>query len=233
MKAAGIEVEVGLLAEKGEELNRKFFYFQREQKPYITLKFACSQDHFMAKVNGEPISFSNSESQQLVHKMRAENQAILIGVQTAIADNPTLNVRHWQGNSPLRSVIDPANRLPKESKLVQDHEPLLIFTKHHSEVVGEKKWIALGDKNPTEFLDCILTYCYKNINGRLHTIAAELLNKFCTAHALETKALGGAQADQYLRWARYMLNTSRRYTIRLLFVSLCKRKRVVFSYPLF
>lgn len=75
-----------------------------------------------------------------------------------------------------------------------------------------------------------ITYCYKNINGRLHSIAAELLNKFCTAHALETKALGGAQADQYLRWARYMLNTSRRYTIRLLFVSLCKRKRVIFSY---
>ena len=162
LKKAGIEVSIGLLAEKGEELNRKFFHFQREKKPYITLKFACSRDNFVAKADGTPVAFSNSESQQLVHKMRAENQGILIGVQTAIADNPTLNVRHWQGNSPLRIVIDPANRLPKESKLVQDHEPLLVFTKHHSEVVGEKKWIALGDKNPTEFLDCILTYCYKN-----------------------------------------------------------------------
>ena len=162
LKKAGIEVYVGLLTEKGEEINRKFFHFQREKKPYITLKFACSQDHFIAKVNGEPISFSNSESQQLVHKMRAENQAILIGVQTAIADNPTLNVRHWQGNSPLRIVIDPSNRLPKEAKLVKDQAPLLVFTKHHSETVGDKKWIAVGDKNPQEFLDSILTYCYQN-----------------------------------------------------------------------
>ena len=162
LKKAGIEVSIGLLTEKGEEINRKFFHFQREKKPYITLKFACSQDHFIAKVNGEPISFSNSESQQLVHKMRAENQAILIGVQTAIADNPTLNVRHWQGNSPLRIVIDPSNRLPKEAKLVKDQAPLLVFTKHHSETVGDKKWIAVGDKNPQEFLDSILTYCYQN-----------------------------------------------------------------------
>jgi diaminohydroxyphosphoribosylaminopyrimidine deaminase/5-amino-6-(5-phosphoribosylamino)uracil reductase len=162
LKKAGIEVSIGLLTEKGEEINRKFFHFQREKKPYITLKFACSQDHFIAKVNGEPISFSNSESQQLVHKMRAENQAILIGVQTAIADNPTLNVRFWQGNSPIRIIIDPSNRLPKEAKLVKDQAPLLVFTKHHSETVGDKNWIAVGDKNPQEFLDSILTYCYQN-----------------------------------------------------------------------
>ena len=175
LKKAGIEVSVGLLAEKGEDVNRKFFHFQREKKPYITLKFACSQDNFVAKADGTPIAFSNSESQQLVHKMRAENQGILIGVQTAIADNPMLNVRHWQGNSPLRIVIDPSNRLPKESKLVQDHDPLLVFTKHHSEAVGEKKWIALGDKNPIEFLNCILIYCYQNniqsimVEGGAHT----------------------------------------------------------------
>jgi len=182
LKAAGIEVEVGLLAEKGEELNRKFFYFQREQKPYITLKFACSQDHFIAKVNGEPISFSNSESQQLVHKMRAENQAILIGVQTAIADNPSLNVRHWQGNSPIRIIIDPSNRLPKESKLVQDYEALLVFTKHHIETVGKNKWIAVGEKNSIEFLDSILTYCYQNnIQSILVEGGTRTANQFYTA----------------------------------------------------
>ena len=162
LKAAGIEVEVGLLAEKGEELNRKFFHFQREKKPFITLKYACSQDHFIAKVNGEPITFSNSESQQLVHKMRAENQAILIGIQTAIADNPSLNVRYWLGNSPVRIIIDPSNRLPKDLKLVQDQEPLLVFTKLHSETIGNKKWIAVGNKNPQEFLESILDYCYQN-----------------------------------------------------------------------
>jgi diaminohydroxyphosphoribosylaminopyrimidine deaminase/5-amino-6-(5-phosphoribosylamino)uracil reductase len=187
LKKAGIEVSVGLLAEKGEEINRKFFHFQRDKKPYTTLKFACSLDNFVAKADGTPIAFSNSESQQLVHKMRSENQGILIGVQTVIADNPTLNVRHWQGNSPLRMVIDPSNRLPRESKLVQDQAPLLVFTKHRGETIGNKIWIAVGDKNSTEFLDCILTYCYKNniqsimVEGGTRTAnlfyAAELINE--------------------------------------------------------
>ena len=182
LKAAGIEVEVGLLAEKGEELNRKFFHFQREKKPFITLKYACSQDHFIAKVNGEPITFSNSESQQLVHKMRAENQAILIGIQTAIADNPSLNVRYWQGNSPIRIIIDPSNRLPKELKLVQDQEPLLVFTKLHSETIGNKKWIAVGNKNPQEFLESILDYCYQNnIQSIMVEGGTRTANQFLTA----------------------------------------------------
>jgi diaminohydroxyphosphoribosylaminopyrimidine deaminase/5-amino-6-(5-phosphoribosylamino)uracil reductase len=186
LKKAGIEVDVGLMAEKGEEINRKFFHFQREKKPYITLKFACSQDNFVAKADGDPITFSNSESQQLVHKMRAENQAILIGVQTAIADNPTLNVRHWHGNSPLRIVIDPSNRLPKESKLVQDQEPLLVFTKHHRETIGDKKWMAVGEKNPTELLDFILTYCYKNnIQSIMLEGGTRTANQFHTAGLID------------------------------------------------
>lgn len=102
--------------------------------------------------------------------MRAENQAILIGVQTAIADNPTLNVRYWKGESPLRIVIDPSNRLPKESKLVQDHEALLVFTKHYSEAIGNKNWISVGDKNPTELLNTVLAYCY---NANIQSIMVE------------------------------------------------------------
>jgi diaminohydroxyphosphoribosylaminopyrimidine deaminase/5-amino-6-(5-phosphoribosylamino)uracil reductase len=187
LKAAGIEVFLGLLAEKGEELNRKFFHYQRKKKPYITLKYACSQDNFLANEEGLPIQFSNPESQQMVHKMRAENQAILIGVQTAINDNPTLNVRYWQGESPIRIVIDPSNRLAKESKLVTDNGPLLVFTKYHSEAIGEKKWIAVGDVNPAGFLDSVIAYSYKNniqsimIEGGTHTAklfyAAGLINE--------------------------------------------------------
>lgn len=162
LKAAGIEVIQDVLADQGEIVNRKFFHFQRAKKPYITLKFACSQDNFIATAEGKPIKFSNVESRQLVHRMRSEHQAILIGVQTAIADNPSLDVRYWQGNSPIRIIIDPSDRLPKELKLIQDKGPLIIFTKNHSEVIGEKKWIAVGEKNPLEFIRCILTYCYKN-----------------------------------------------------------------------
>ena len=75
-----------------------------------------------------------------------------------------------------------------------------------------------------------ITYCYKNLNGSLHSMVADISNHFCIAQALEAKVLSGIQAQQYLRWARYMLNTSRSYTVRLLFISLSKRKAVIFSY---
>ena len=75
-----------------------------------------------------------------------------------------------------------------------------------------------------------ITYCYKNLNGSMHCLVADLTNKFCRAHSLEPKVLTGIQAQQYLRWARYMLNTSRSYTVRLLFISVCRRKDVIFTY---
>jgi len=75
-----------------------------------------------------------------------------------------------------------------------------------------------------------ITYCYKNLKGSMHYLVADISNNFCMAHTLETKVLAGIQAQQYLRWARYMLNTSRSYTVRLLFLGLCKRKTVIFSY---
>lgn len=75
-----------------------------------------------------------------------------------------------------------------------------------------------------------ITYYYKNLNGSLHSLVADISVHFCIAQALEAKVLAGIQAQQYLRWARYMLNTSRSYTVRLLFISLSKRKAVIFSY---
>jgi hypothetical protein len=76
-----------------------------------------------------------------------------------------------------------------------------------------------------------ITYCYKNLKGSMHYLVADVSNNFCKAFSIEAKVLATTQARQYLRWARYMLNTSRSYTIRLLLISLCKRKSVVLSYP--
>jgi glycosyltransferase involved in cell wall biosynthesis len=75
-----------------------------------------------------------------------------------------------------------------------------------------------------------ITYCYKNIKGSMHNLVAELSDNFCRAFTIETKVLATIQARQYLRWARYMLNTSRSYAVRLLFISLSKRKAVILSY---
>jgi diaminohydroxyphosphoribosylaminopyrimidine deaminase/5-amino-6-(5-phosphoribosylamino)uracil reductase len=69
LKAAGIEVQVGILSEKGELINRRFFYFHRNRRPYITVKYASSADQFIAHPNGDAHLFSNPISQQLVHRL--------------------------------------------------------------------------------------------------------------------------------------------------------------------
>jgi glycosyltransferase involved in cell wall biosynthesis len=75
-----------------------------------------------------------------------------------------------------------------------------------------------------------ITYCYKNLQGSMHRLVGDFANNFCRAHSLDTRVLAGIQAQQYLRWARYMLNTSRSYTLRLLFKSASRNKSVIFSY---
>jgi glycosyltransferase involved in cell wall biosynthesis len=76
-----------------------------------------------------------------------------------------------------------------------------------------------------------ITYCYKNLKGSMHCLVADVSNNFCRAFTIDAKELAATQARQYLRWARYMLNTSRSYTMRLLFISIGKRNAVIFSYP--
>jgi len=75
-----------------------------------------------------------------------------------------------------------------------------------------------------------ITYFYKNLKGSMHSLVTDISNNFCSAFTIETKVLAEFQARQYLRWARYMLNTSRSYAMRLLFISVYKRKSVILSY---
>ncbi len=160
--AAGIEVESGILAEKGQVINRYFFHFHTQKRPYFTLKYACSLDGYLSKSNGEAVQFSNQVSQQLVHKLRTEHQAILIGANTALWDNPQLTSRHWPGKNPLRIVLDPNNRLNKELKLLSDEHPTWVFTEKREEKMGNKTWFALQTKNAQAFLQLVLQTLYKN-----------------------------------------------------------------------
>lgn len=172
LSQAGIEVETGILAAHGAQINRHFFHFHEKGRPWITLKFAESADGFIARENGEPVTFSNEVSQQLVHKMRTQHQAILIGVNTANADNPKLDARFWPGNSPIRMVIDPNNRMQRALTLVTDNSPLHIFTREYAMVKGNKQWIALGDN----MLEGLMQYCHAAgiqsilVEGGTHTL---------------------------------------------------------------
>ena len=101
---AGIEVTVGVLEEECREINKCFFMFNTHHRPYITLKWAQSADGFMDD-NFRPAAFSTVFTRMLVHRMRAESDAVLVGRGTDIREHPQLNVRYWHGRSPKRIVL--------------------------------------------------------------------------------------------------------------------------------
>ncbi len=130
---AGANVTVGVLEEECNELNKRFFTFHQKKRPYIILKWAESQDGFLApeKVSSQdrkPIWITNPYSRQLVHKWRTEEQAILAGTQTVIDDNPKLNARDWSGNNPVRVIIDKNNRIEDNSFVFDDSVKTIIFS---------------------------------------------------------------------------------------------------------
>jgi diaminohydroxyphosphoribosylaminopyrimidine deaminase/5-amino-6-(5-phosphoribosylamino)uracil reductase len=132
LRAAGIEVIVGILEAECLEMNRRFFTFHNKKRPYIILKWAESVDGFIApltKDEQKPVWISNPASRQLVHKWRSEEQAILVGTQTVIDDNPELNVRDWhKTNQPIRLVIDKSGQIPKASHIFDNQQPTIIFS---------------------------------------------------------------------------------------------------------
>jgi len=128
MRAAGIEVTLNVLLEKGKQLSAARNTFVRLQRPYIILKYAHSRDGFIAPAYGEDYWLTNSFSKRLVHKWRGEIDAILVGTQTALIDNPQLTNRLFHGPDPLRLVIDKQGRLPPSLHLFDGKVPTCVYT---------------------------------------------------------------------------------------------------------
>ncbi len=125
-------VIVGVLEKECNDLNKRFFTFNTKKRPYIILKWAESQDGYIApkkQIEQAPVWITNIFSRQLVHKWRSEEQGILIGTQTAVADNPRLNTRDWAGKNPVRIVIDKNNRISKESHIFDNEATTIVIDK--------------------------------------------------------------------------------------------------------
>ena len=110
LRDAGIDVTVGVLEEECRHLNRRFFTFHTKHRPYITLKWAQSSNGFIDN-DGKAFRFSTPYTQMLVHKLRSENDAILVGRITEEREHPQLNVREWTGKSPQKIVLSHDNPL--------------------------------------------------------------------------------------------------------------------------
>jgi diaminohydroxyphosphoribosylaminopyrimidine deaminase/5-amino-6-(5-phosphoribosylamino)uracil reductase len=125
LREAGLEVEVGVLEGECRALNRRFFTFHREQRPYIILKWAQTANGFIDD-HYQPTQISSPFTKMLSHKLRAEEDAILVGRVTEERDHPRLNVREWDGPDPKRLVIDHAHPLNLESLHAHHIQSLII-----------------------------------------------------------------------------------------------------------
>jgi len=152
LRAAGVEVETGVLEQKGRQLNRRFFTFVEQRRPYVILKWAQTNEDLMAGETGDPRWISNSISRQLVHRWRAEEDAVLVGYKTALHDNPRLNVRDWTGRNPLRIVIDRELALPHTLHVFdKSQRTMIVNTKRNEEAEGVR-FVKLDDRDFTRSL---------------------------------------------------------------------------------
>lgn len=131
----GTSVVVGILENECYQLNKRFFTFHNKKRPYIILKWAESADGFIApltKDKKEPVWLTNEFSRQLVHKWRSEEQAILVGTNTVLEDNPKLNVRDWTGKNPVRIVLDRTGKITKNHFVLDNQFKTIIITEQEN-----------------------------------------------------------------------------------------------------
>jgi diaminohydroxyphosphoribosylaminopyrimidine deaminase/5-amino-6-(5-phosphoribosylamino)uracil reductase len=128
LREAGVEVTVGILEDEARKLNARFFTFHREKRPYIVLKWAQTRDGFIARPDYTSKWITTPASRQLVHQWRAEEDAVMVGTNTAFYDNPQLTCRTAPGKDPVRLVIDRQGRLPQTHYLFDGCAPTYIFT---------------------------------------------------------------------------------------------------------
>lgn len=154
LEEAGINVTTGILEQEGLEINKRFFKVMKENKPFVILKYAQTSDGFVARENFDSKWISNASSRQLVHKMRAEEDAIMVGSNTAKYDNPTLNVRDWAGKDPIRIVVDRECKLDKKLNLFDQKIQTICYTNAYESEEENLSYVAL---NQESFLEDLLS----------------------------------------------------------------------------
>jgi diaminohydroxyphosphoribosylaminopyrimidine deaminase/5-amino-6-(5-phosphoribosylamino)uracil reductase len=176
LKENGIDVVTGVLEQQGKELNKRFFRFIQNNRPYIILKWAQTSDGFIAKKNFDSKWISNDQSRQLTHKWRSEEDALLVGPRTAQHDNPTLNVRDWSGRNPIRIVLDRFLRLSEKLNVFDRSQSTLCYNllKHE-----EHKNLALIRASEENFIgDVLHDWHQRNIQSVIVEGGTQTINLF-------------------------------------------------------
>lgn len=157
LQKAGCQVQVGVLESECREINRRFFTFHQKKRPYVILKWAQSLDGFIApdtKQEKTPYWITNYVSRQLVHKWRSQEQAILVGKNTILQDNPQLTTRQWAGQNPIRVVIDPHQELTHHYSVFDNQAITIVFSEKENKQTNCHK-IEFKNQSVEQMLDIL------------------------------------------------------------------------------
>jgi len=177
LQQAGIVVVTGILENECKQLNKRFFTFHIQQRPYIILKWAQTNNGFIAHKGNERLYISNEYTNRLVHKWRSEEAAILVGTNTVMKDDPALNNRLWKGKCSVRLVLDMDLRLPPSLQVFDRKQSTIVFTSTTQSNDNNLVYyqIEKGKNIPQQ----ILHACYQlNIQSVLIEGGATLLQSF-------------------------------------------------------
>lgn len=128
LKAAGIKVITGVLEKEAMQLNEAFFTFHQKKRPFVVVKFAASLDGKIATYSKNSKWITGEKSRQFTHKLRGQYQAVLVGINTVVLDNPHLGTRIEGLKNPLRIILDPRLRIPLDSQVLRDNNVLIAST---------------------------------------------------------------------------------------------------------
>jgi diaminohydroxyphosphoribosylaminopyrimidine deaminase / 5-amino-6-(5-phosphoribosylamino)uracil reductase len=176
LQAVGVTVEVGVLKEECMALNEPFFYNQHTQLPYTILKWAQTNDEYIA-TTGNRVFISNDYTNRWVHQLRNECDGIMVGTHTVLKDNPQLNVRLEGHQKITRIIIDKQLVIPNSFHIYNKQEPTIILNCKKQGLENDIEFIKLHDDD--SFLIKALHQLYqKNIGKLLVEGGGKLLQSF-------------------------------------------------------
>ncbi len=148
LKQSGCVVVTAVLEKECRDINKRFFCYHEKKRPYIILKWAKTSDEYVDILRKpgsgiSPLGITDNISNMLVHKWRSEEDSILVGRNTALLDNPKLNVRKISGRNPIRMVIDPKLLLPDNLHLFDGSTPTIVFTAYNKKEKKNLKYIKI------------------------------------------------------------------------------------------
>lgn len=190
LQKAGIEILVGILADEASLLNEAFFTFHQKKRPFIAIKFATSLDGKIAARSRDSEWITNEKARAFARKLRSQYQAILVGINTVLSDNPHLGVRIKDQKDPIRIILDSKLKIPLKSSVLRDKNVLIAATKKaNHKKLGQLKQrgfnISIFDDTRIDIIKLLAVLRQKEIISCLVEGGGEVLGSFLDSKVVD------------------------------------------------